>query len=375
MRRGLGDPIAVLDGLDLAPVAQRAMQAKELPLMGQPIAARSQAEAYLTEPEGEFLQYMNHVDLPSEQRRGVVVPGGGALFSGGSNYAPGLPLLTTGLAAFSEKPMPKHALIDPSEGGTYGGGSSYYPGSPLLSSSAGLAADMAALDGGARHAQSIQSQRMSPIGAPRELLIDPSGGTTFGGGSSYYPGAPLLTSSAGLAGCDSCGVAGLGALPTGPQVKNHEIRKHFVDGAAFAEYERLGGDAELRKLERDLGVAQRKRDSREAEIQRRLAVVRMFRTKVMAGGRWSKKQVQAMFLVSMRDATTTAQLSGLEGLASLNGSLAGLEGALGRKIRKKLKKGVKMAGKGLKTTLKNSVKMGLKFAPMAMGVPFPLPFK
>jgi hypothetical protein len=372
MRRGLGDAIAVLDGLDLAPMA---MRVKELPLMGQPIVPANPAEAYLVEPEGEFLRYMNLVELPTEQRRGVVVAGGGALFSGGSSYAPRLPLLTTGLAAFSEKTMPKHALFDPSEGGTYGGGSSYYPGAPLLSSSAGLAADMAALDGGAKHA--FQAQRMSPIGSPRELLIDPSGGSTFGGGSSYYPGAPLLTSSAGLAGCSSCGVSGLGALPPrsprGPQVKNHEIRKHFINGGAFAEYERLGGDAELKKLEKDLGVAQRARDPREAEIQRRLAVVRLFRTKVMAGGRWDKKQVQAMFLVSMRDATTTAQLSGLEGLASLNGNLAGLEGRIGRKIRQNLKKGVKLAGKGLKTTLKTAVKVGMKFGPMAMGLP-PLPF-
>jgi len=366
MRRGLGDPIAVLDGLDLAPVARRA---------GQPIVSANPAEAYLVEPEGEFLRYMNVVDLPTEQRRGVVAPGGGALFSGGSNYTPGLPLLTTGLAAFSENPMPKHALIDPSEGGTYGGGSSYYPGGTLLSSSAGLAADMAALDGGAKHA--FQSQRMSPIGSPRELLIDPSGGSTFMGGSSFYPGAPLLASSAGLAGlggCASCGVSGLGAVgPRGPQVKNHEIRKHFIDNATFAEYERLGGDAELRKLERDRDTAQRTGNPKQAEIQRRLAVVRLFRTKVMAGGRWDKKQVQAMFLVAMRDATTTAQLSGLEGLASLNGNLAGLEGRIGRKLKQNLKKGVKLAGKGLKTTLKTAVKVGMKFGPMAMGLP-PLPF-
>lgn len=78
-------------------------------------------------------------------------------------------------------------VIDPSEGGTYGGGSSWAPGMPVMPSAVGLAdADL----------QSIASGVLPP----RMNVIDPSGGALFTGGSSWTGGMPLTPSNAGLAG-------------------------------------------------------------------------------------------------------------------------------------------------------------------------------
>jgi hypothetical protein len=148
------------------------------------------------------------------QRRNVIDPSGGANYSGGSDYAPGLPLLTSsiGLAA---APLPgtlppKRNVIDPSGGANYSGGSSYAPGVPLLPSTVGLAAafgnaggnyvdqDLAGAFNGFEAAKTIM-----PGVTQRRNVIDPSEGANYSGGSDYAPGLPLLTSTIGLAGLDS----------------------------------------------------------------------------------------------------------------------------------------------------------------------------
>lgn len=89
-------------------------------------------------------------------------------------------------------------VIAPAEGANYGGGSSYYPGGPLLPSTIGLA----------------DVPSMLP---PAMNVISPSHGVNYGGGSSYAPGLPILPSTVGLVGLASrlieggYGRAGLGA--------------------------------------------------------------------------------------------------------------------------------------------------------------------
>jgi hypothetical protein len=235
-RRGLGDEIAVLDGLDVSAVDGR---------IGKTPAAVD--------------QYAKKVAYNVQYRKNVVDPSQGALFSGGSSYAPGLPLLpsTVGLAAadadlieggygrtglgdnrdlieggygregLGYQGVPLEAtdmafgstieiedgrigrtpatgaeyaarkaynvetrrnVIDPSEGGNYGGGSSYAAGLPLLPSTIGLA-----------DADIVEYSRMTSVLPGRKKVIDPGGGALYSGGSSYAPGLPLLPSSAGLA--------------------------------------------------------------------------------------------------------------------------------------------------------------------------------
>lgn len=87
------------------------------------------------------------------QRRNVIDPSGGANYGGGSSFAPGLPLMpsTVGLADMdpvmlaymNAGPGPnvvsQRNVVDPSHGANYTGGSSFAPGMPLMVSSAGLA--------------------------------------------------------------------------------------------------------------------------------------------------------------------------------------------------------------------------------------------
>jgi hypothetical protein len=176
-------------------------------------------------------QYGRAVASGVLRRRNVVDASEGGNYSGGSSYAPGLPLLpsTIGLA---DMPLPgvlpeRTHVIDPSSGGNYGGGSSYAPGLPLLPSTVGLAAcagcsagsavdqDLAGAfnalsavrggynDGrtGANRAAIDQYAKGAARGVLRRKdVLDASEGGNYSGGSSYAPGLPLLPSTVGLAG-------------------------------------------------------------------------------------------------------------------------------------------------------------------------------
>lgn len=74
-------------------------------------------------------------------------------------------------------------VIDPSEGANYSGGSSYAPRLPLMPSSVGLA-----------DADLIEYSRVVNVLPPRRNVVDPSGGANYSGGSSYAPRMPLLVS-------------------------------------------------------------------------------------------------------------------------------------------------------------------------------------
>ncbi len=73
-------------------------------------------------------------------------------------------------------------VIDASEGANYSGGSSYAPRLPLLPSTIGLAdAD-------------LMKKATTGVLPPRGHVIDPSGGANYSGGSSHASGMPLVVS-------------------------------------------------------------------------------------------------------------------------------------------------------------------------------------
>jgi len=235
--RGLAEQIAVLDGLD-------GLEAGDM-------------DGRIGQTAARVDQYGRPLIPNVLTRRNVIDASEGGNYSGGSSYAPGLPLLPSsiglagtsiiqggygraGLGAsiiqggygraglgqvgthadadlaaaadiveavrassasdgrigqqraqvnqYASMVMPnvtrRTNVLDASEGGNYSGGSSYAPGLPLLPSSIGLAGIPGVLP-------------------PKRFVIDPSGGANYSGGSSYAPGMPLLPSSAGLAGLDA----------------------------------------------------------------------------------------------------------------------------------------------------------------------------
>jgi len=161
-----------------------------------------------------------------QSRNNVIDASEGGNYSGGSSYAPGLPLLpsTVGLADLELDSYlqstntgvlpPRRNVIDPSMGANYTGGSSYAPGVPLTVSSSGLADldDLSAAaqmldpnDGriGQQPAYGTEySKWLMPGVYTRQNVIDASEGANYSGGSSYAPGLPLLPSTIGLAGLD-----------------------------------------------------------------------------------------------------------------------------------------------------------------------------
>jgi len=80
-------------------------------------------------------------------------------------------------------------VLDASEGGNYSGGSSYAPGLPLLPSTVGLAGV-----GGLADADLVNYSKITNVLPPKKNVIDPSGGANYSGGSSYAPGMPLVVS-------------------------------------------------------------------------------------------------------------------------------------------------------------------------------------
>lgn len=117
------------------------------------------------------------------------------------------------VAQYAKPTMPgvqmRRNVLDASEGANYSGGSTYAPGLPLMPSSVGLA-------GFGNIPGTLPMKRH---------VVDPSGGANYTGGASYAPRVPLLVSSAGLAQAANAplvaggyGSAGLGQNPNAPTV-------------------------------------------------------------------------------------------------------------------------------------------------------------
>lgn len=238
----LGEQIAVLDGLSaLDPSDGR---------IGQ---MRARVDQYAKQIRPNVLSKMNVIDAS-----------GGANYSGGSAYAPELPLMPStvglaglrGLRGFGALPgvlPPRMNVIDPSGGANYSGGGDWTPGIPLVSSNSGLATAMidggygraglgsAMIDGGygraglgstlsaadedlagaAEAAEAVRGMdasdgrtgqvraRVDQYGRPlmpgvlqRQNVLDFSEGANYSGGSSYptESAVPLMPSTVGLAG-------------------------------------------------------------------------------------------------------------------------------------------------------------------------------
>jgi hypothetical protein len=243
---GLGEQIAVLDGLD----------------------ALDPSDGRLGQRRASVTQYARPIMRGVIARSGMVSAAGGQNYGGGSSYAPRLPLMPSsigladaddiirggygraGLGAafihggygraglgmtnssadedlagaaeavevarnmstsdgrigqtraqvdeYGKAIMPgvlaRSNVIDPSEGANYSGGSDYYRGAPLMPSSVGLA-------------------NIPNVLPTRRHVVDYSGGALYSGGSSYAPGLPLMPSSAGLAVLDGLSDAQLGITP------------------------------------------------------------------------------------------------------------------------------------------------------------------
>ena len=170
--RGLADQIAVLDGFDLSSIS---------------------------------------VGSGMTSRVNVVAPADGQNYSGGSTFAPGMPLLPSnaGLADADADltnylnqggVLPAQSgVIDASGGANYSGGSSFAPGLPLLPSSAGLAGCASC---------GTDNDLMGFVA--RQNVVAPADGQNYTGGSTFAPGMPLLPSNSGLAGLDAVKDARLG---------------------------------------------------------------------------------------------------------------------------------------------------------------------
>lgn len=210
-------------------------------------------------------------------RNWMVDASAGANYSGGSTYAPGLPLMPSSVgladAEFENYARTTNVLpaltnvIDPSGGANYTGGSSWTGGVPLTVSSSGLAelSDLAAAsqmldpsDGriGQEPAYGTEYSRwVMPHVYARSNVVDASGGANYAGGSSYAPGLPLMPSSVGLAGLDAIldGLEDedLGISPTATAVKKAvgkgRLRKLRARLKSLrAEVAKTGGTPEVR---------------------------------------------------------------------------------------------------------------------------------
>jgi hypothetical protein len=289
---GLGEQIAVLDGLDaLDPTDGR---------IGQQRAA--------------VTQYARAVMPGVLARKNVLDASAGANYSGGSSYAQGLPLLpsSVGLAGIPSVLPGKRNVIDPSGGANYTGGSDWVPGLPLVVSSAGLAdalitggygraglgasfidggygraglgqtgsaadEDLAAASEAVATARAINPEdgrvgqhraqvdeygrQVMPGVLARSNVLDASEGGNYSGGSSYAPGLPLLPSSIGLAGLELGAYDDLDAVPD----------KLLALPAAA---KKIVGQRAVKNLKRD-GQALAKRMARMTPAQRAVAAAKL----------------------------------------------------------------------------------------------------
>lgn len=154
----------------------------------------------------------------------------------------------------------KRNMIQASNGANYAGGSSWYPGAPTMPAQVGLADGYgkdglgdgygraglgdgygrAGLGGGCAGCGSADADLSSAFDAydnvtKRRNVIDPSAGANYGGGSSFSPGMPLVTSTIGLADMEPGMDPGLDAdlvnymNATNPALPNVSYRKNVID--------------------------------------------------------------------------------------------------------------------------------------------------
>lgn len=452
-RAGLGDQIAVLEGFDLSSaevVQEGGPAALEIAaggtysggsswepgiptLYGHAGLAAMQVDDYIATPEQDFMNFMNSVPITLPPKTKVIDPSGGANYTGGGSFSPGLPLLpsTSGLAgakmsSLEMKPVAnpyapqtrapgyqvRRGVIDPSAGANYGGGSSFAPGLPLLPSDVGLAAVM--LDQDAQ--LNLAVRNVAPGFQTRRNVIDPSAGANYSGGSDYAPGLPLLPSSAGLAGCD-CGTAledlaamDLQARQVAPDVflrtnvidpsgganytgggdyapglplitsysglaavtsldgldgaGDNAFRNRFVNAAARAVFERVAGAGPMRQLRVKIKTATKAKDVNALQtLGRQLAIARAVRRLLLAMPKGRKLNANEVnLLISSAAVSAAAESTGL----------SALDGRIAKKIKTKLKKATKAVAKVAKPIVK-VVKPFAKIAMTAVGIP-PLPY-
>ncbi len=427
-RNGIGDPIMLLDGLPFGEaevVAARGASALSIAAGGTVSGGSSwepgiptlygsaglaadydltdkmdRLPTDLSNPERDFLNYMNDIPINLPSRKKIIDASRGANYSGGSSYSPGLPLTPSnaGLAGagsrlqnikermrqqmnlrvqqVGQNYQVRNNVIDPSAGANYGGGSTYYPGSPLLPSSAGLAGGCSGCGSADADLMGFESRvRQSMPGVQfRANVIDPSAGANYGGGSSYAGGLPLLPSSAGLAGDITS--ADL-ARAKGLMVSQKDLQN--MDAVILAKlapslrktFSSLGGGLVFIAAEVALTRNIQTGDMLKVPaLKKQKAVIMLFRNSILTAGApiTSRAMLVALWKKAQADATTTAQLNGLQGLDGLSESLGDLEGRIARKIKKVAKKTVAVAKKAAKV-----VKPFAKIAAMAVGIP-PLPY-
>lgn len=302
--RGLGEQIAVLDGL----------------------GALDPNDGRIGQRRVRVDQYGRRI-APGVMARRVINASNGGNYSGGSNY-PEIPIpLMTSSIGLADMPgvLPMKRTVAPSNG--YSGGASWTGGMPLLPSNAGLAnalidggygrAGLGAslIDGGygraglgstgtaadedlaaAAEAVAVARQldpadgrtgqmrprideygrRIAPGVLERSNVIDPSEGGNYGGGSSWEPGIPLTPSNAGLAGCGpACG--GLGQASGAARALQIARARNLYSQQKAAAKIQFGIMQKTAKIPAARGTYQ------QAASRYRMHVIAMCRLRVPAG--------------------------------------------------------------------------------------------
>jgi hypothetical protein len=190
-----------------------------------PPQAWAGAAAPFVAPYMRRLPGMGNIPSVLPTRTHVIDFSGGANYSGGSSFVPGLPLLpsSTGLAdAMISGGYGRAGLGAPFIQGGYGRAGLGATGSYVDEDLAGAAEamevhrQMDANDGRigqSRVAVDEYGKQIMPGVLARSNVLDASEGANYSGGSSYAPRLPLLPSSVGLAGLDASNIK----LP--PQLK------------------------------------------------------------------------------------------------------------------------------------------------------------
>jgi hypothetical protein len=173
------------------------------------------AAAPFVAPYMRRLPGMGNIPNVLPQRRNVIDYSGGANYSGGSDWVPGLPLLpsSAGLAdAIIKGGYGRAGLGAPFIQGGYGRAGLGTTGSYVDEDLAGA---MEAVEfgrvmdpsdgriGQSRVAVDEYGKAIMPGVLARSNVLDASEGANYSGGSSYAAGLPLLPSSVGLAGLDA----------------------------------------------------------------------------------------------------------------------------------------------------------------------------
>lgn len=223
---GLGEQIAVLDGLTIAPGDGNSGGGSSYPDSGRwpllpssaglrgPLGAQNDLEA--------FAAATYPADLPNvaPKKRVFASFGGGANYSGGSSYpdsgrfptwAQGGPGLAdcgcklNGLGTLPNVVPPGRVFASVSQGANRSGGSNFPDGGriPLLSSTIGLAGMLAGFGVAPSAAAAAAAALIAPgVLPPGRVFASAPQGANYSGGSSYPDSGrfPLLSSTIGLAG-------------------------------------------------------------------------------------------------------------------------------------------------------------------------------